>query len=184
MRKNQLVTDHFHCITILAGQPAQKTHVGFSILGHPVDSDGLNAAHQFQSVLSGNPPRNSCQRGVLKTTTGFSPQGTVNRGGHPTDKNNGRGRTHFDLVYRERTAGQQLLALIAHFQRQRVTLARIPFIQPAAIGVVQLHLNGIGLIFDVIAPGHTGDIRRDIRGDVFLQIPQSEHRCQHIADAG
>ena len=58
MRKNQLVTDHFHCITILAGQPAQKTHVGFSILGHPVDSDGLNAAHQFQSVLSGNPPRN------------------------------------------------------------------------------------------------------------------------------
>ncbi|MGK3529189.1 hypothetical protein ACSLOZ_29750, partial [Escherichia coli] len=42
-----------------------------------------------------------------------------------TDRNNGSGRTHFDLVYRERTAGQQLLVLIAHFQRQRVTLARI-----------------------------------------------------------
>ena len=184
MRENQLVADHFHRITILAGQSTQEAHVRFSILCNAVNFDGLNTANQLQLMLFGNPPGDGRQRGALETTTGFCPQGVVDRRGNAPDSDNGRGRTHLDLVYRERTAGQQLLALITHFQRQRVTLARIPLIQPAAIGVVQLHLNGIGLAFDVIAVGHAGDIGGDIGGDVLLQIPQGENRTQHIADAG
>ncbi len=139
--KNQLVTDHFHCITILAGQPAQKpTSVSAYWVTRSILMDSMLPPVSVGAFWQSAPQQ--LPAWCLKTTAGFSPQSTVNRGGHPriatTDAGELTSISSIENVPRTAVSRPD-----NPFSASACHPCPIPLIQPATIGVIQLHLNGI-----------------------------------------